>query len=293
MPYIKKEFTTIRNKKIEDFLNEDINLDINLTLELLKKGKITDEKNRRIQQNEKLKCKSIFITTFEASTKSLKPIFENFFFAIFDKPSGLLVHPTSTNDYSYTLLDEIRYLYGENASLVHRIDKETSGLVLVSKNKFSEAVLKPMFETKQYTKKYLAIVNKELKKDIKIDKPISNSNSKIKLKMTTSKDGKESITFVKPIRYDKEKDQTLIQAIPLTGRQHQIRVHLDSIGHSIIGDPVYGIDENISNDILNKNLSLEQRIKYTKNSRLLLQANYLEFEFLDIKYKFSSNQIFD
>lgn len=293
MPYIKKEFPTIKNKRIEDFLKDDIPYDTTLTFELLKKGKITDENDKRLQQNEKLKSNSIFITIFEAQSKELKPIFENFFFAIFDKPSGLLVHPTSSNDYSYTLLDEIRYLYGNDASLVHRIDKETSGLILVSKNKFSEAVLKPMFENKEYKKVYKAIVNGKIENEIKIDKPIDNSNSKIKIKMMASEKGKESITLIKPISYDKKLNQTLIEAIPLTGRQHQIRVHLDSIGHHIVGDPIYGITENLANDILNKKVSNEDRIKYTKNSRLLLQAQYLEFEFLDLNYKFTSNLKFN
>ncbi|GGD49956.1 RNA pseudouridine synthase [Malaciobacter pacificus] len=230
-----------------------------------------------------------YITIFEAKTNNLKPIFENFFFAIFDKPSGILVHPSSTKDYSYTLLDEIRYLYGNNASLVHRIDKETSGLVLVSKNKFSEAVLKQMFENKEYKKIYKAVVKGKIEKKIDIHKPISNSDSQIKIKMATDEKGKESRTIITPIKYNKEKNQTLIEAIPLTGRQHQIRVHLDSIGHNIIGDPIYGIDENIANDILNKKISKEERTLYTKSSRLLLQAQYLEFEFLDTIYRFSSN----
>ena len=289
MPYIKKEFITVKNKKIEDFLKDDVLYDTTLTLELLKKGKITDETGRRIQQNAKLKSKFIYITIFEAKTNNLKPIFENFFFAIFDKPSGILVHPSSTKDYSYTLLDEIRYLYGNNASLVHRIDKETSGLVLVSKNKFSEAVLKPMFENKEYKKIYKAVVKGKIQKKIDINKPLSNSNSKIKIKMTIDEKGKESRTIITPIKYNKEKNQTLIEAIPLTGRQHQIRVHLDSIGHNIIGDPIYGIDENIANDILNKKISKEERTLYTKSSRLLLQAQYLEFKFIDTIYKFSSN----
>jgi 23S rRNA pseudouridine1911/1915/1917 synthase len=289
LPYIKKEFITVKNKKIEDFLKDDVLYDTTLTLELLKKGKITDEIGRRIQQNAKLKSKFIYITIFEAQTNNLKPIFENFFFAIFDKPSGILVHPSSTKDYSYTLLDEIRYLYGNNASLVHRIDKETSGLVLVSKNKFSEAVLKPMFENKEYKKIYKAIVKGKIEEKIDINKPISNSDSQIKIKMTIDEKGKESRTIITPIKYNKEKNQTLIEAIPLTGRQHQIRVHLDSIGHNIIGDPIYGIDENIANDILNKKISKEERTLYTKSSRLLLQAQYLEFKFLDTIYKFSSN----
>ena len=292
MPYIKKEFKTIKGKKIEDFLLEDISIDSKLTLNLLEKGKITDENNKRLQKNQIIKSNFIYIVIFEPITKGLKPIFDSFHFAIFDKPSGIMVHPSSHQLDIYTLLDEIKYQLGEKASLVHRIDAETSGLVLVSKNAFSDMVLKNMFEEKQYIKKYHALVEGQIEKSIEIDTPITNDTGLIKLKMKTDLNGKESKTLIKPISYNKEKNQTLVEAIPLTGRQHQIRVHLNSIGHKIVGDPIYGIEEKIADLFLKNKLSEDERLKYTKANRLLLQANYLEFEFLDVIYKFSSRQEF-
>jgi 23S rRNA pseudouridine1911/1915/1917 synthase len=289
LPYIKKEFKTIKGGKIEEFL-ENLSIDSKLLLTLLEKGKITDEKNSRLQKNQILKSEFIYITIFEAISKGLKPIFDSFHFAIFDKPSGIMVHPSSHQLNIYTLLDEIKYHFGEKASLVHRIDTETSGLVLVAKNAFSDMVLKNMFEEKQYIKRYKALVHGEIDKPIKIDTPITNDNVLIKLKMKTHQNGKNSTTLITPISYDENKNQTLIQAIPLTGRQHQIRVHLDSIGHSIVGDTLYGVDEKFANDFLNKKISQEKREEVTKASRLMLQADYLEFEFLDIIYKFTSLQ---
>lgn len=292
MSYIKKEFKTIKGKKIEDFLLEDISIDSKLTLNLLEKGKITDENNKRLQKNQIIKSNFIYIVIFEPITKGLKPIFDSFHFAIFDKPSGLMVHPSSHQLDIYTLLDEIKFYFGQKGSLVHRIDAETSGLVLVSKNAFSDMILKNMFEEKQYIKKYHAIVEGNIEKNLEIDTPITNDTGLIKLKMKTDLNGKESKTLIKPISYNKEKNQTLVEAIPLTGRQHQIRVHLNSIGHKIIGDPIYGIDEKITDLFLKNKLSEDERLKYTKANRLLLQANYLEFEFLDVIYKFSSLQEF-
>ena len=292
MPYIKKEFETIKGKKIEDFLLEDISIDSKLTLNLLEKGKITDENNKRLQKNQIIKSNFIYIVIFEPITKGLKPIFDSFHFAIFDKPSGLMVHPSSHQLDIYTLLDEIKFYFGQKGSLVHRIDAETSGLVLVSKNAFSDMILKNMFEEKKYIKKYHAIVEGNIEKNLEIDTPITNDTGLIKLKMKTDLNGKESKTLIKPISYNKEKNQTLVEAIPLTGRQHQIRVHLNSISHRIIGDPIYGIDEKITDLFLKNKLSEDERLKYTKANRLLLQANYLEFEFLDVIYKFSSLQEF-
>jgi 23S rRNA pseudouridine1911/1915/1917 synthase len=289
LPYIKKEFKTIKGEKIEKFL-ESICLDLKLTLTLLEKGKITDENNKRLQKNQVIKSNLIYIIIFEPITKGLKPIFDSFHFAIFDKPSGIMVHPSSHQLNIYTLLDEIKYQFGQKASLVHRIDAETSGLVLVSKNPFSDMVLKNMFEEKQYIKKYLAIVEEQIENNLEINEPITNDIGLIKLKMKTDLNGKESTTLINPISYNKEKNQTLVEAIPLTGRQHQIRVHLNSIGHKIIGDPIYGIDEKIADAFLKNRLNQDQRLEYTKSHRLMLQANYLEFQFLDITYKFSSLQ---
>ena len=291
MPYIKKEFKTIKWEKIEDFL-ETLNIDLKLCLTLLEKGKITDENNKRLQKNQIIKSDFIYIVVFEPLTKGLKPIFDSFHFAIFDKPSGIMVHPSSHQLNIYTLLDEIKYHFGEKGSLVHRIDAETSGLVLVAKNAFSDMVLKSMFEEKLYTKKYKALVDGEIKEELTINTPITNDDGLIKLKMKTDSNGKESSTIIKPIFYDEEKNQTLVEAIPLTGRQHQIRVHLDSIGHTIIGDPLYGVKEEFSNLFLKNQISEEKRVEITKSRRLMLQADYLEFEFLDTIYKFSSKQNF-
>ncbi len=292
MPYIKKEFKTIKGKKIEEFLNQDIRIDSKLLLTLLEKGKITDENNKRLQKNQIIKSEFIYIVIFEPQTKGLKPIFNSFHFAIFDKPSGIMVHPSSHQIGLYTLLDEVKYYLGEKASLVHRIDAETSGLVLVSKNAFSDMVLKNMFEEKLYTKKYKALVEGEIKKELEINTPITNDTGLIKIKMKTDIKGKESTTIIKPISYDEKTNQTLVEAIPLTGRQHQIRVHLNSIGHKIIGDPLYGVDEIFANNFLKNAISKEKRYEISGNYRLMLQAEHLEFKFLDNTYNFKSKQIF-
>jgi 23S rRNA pseudouridine1911/1915/1917 synthase len=292
LPYIKKEFKTIKGKNIEDFLNQDIKIDSKLLLTLLEKGKITDENNKRLQKNQIIKSNFIYIIIFEPQTNGLKPLFDSFHFAIFDKPSGIMVHPSSHQIGIYTLLDEVKYYLGEKASLVHRIDAETSGLVLVSKNPFSDMILKNMFEEKLYKKRYKALVQGEIKEELEINTPITNDTGLIKIKMKTDQKGKESTTIIKPIFYDKKTNQTLIEAIPLTGRQHQIRVHLNSIGHKIIGDPLYGVDEKFSNNFLNNKISEEKRYKEVGNHRLMLQADQLEFEFLNNIYNFKSKQVF-
>ena len=292
MPYILKKFDVKEKKLIDDFLIEDAKLSLKLSQSLLSKGKVLDHKNKRLQKNQIVKSGFIQVNIYEAITKGLKPLFQTEHFAIFDKPSGLLVHPVTINN-EYTLLDEIKYHFKDDASLVHRIDKETSGLVLVAKNRFSEMILKEKFENREFKKTYKAIVQGELKNDIEINTPITNDTGLIKIKMKTDVKGKESTTFIKPIFYNKNKNQTLVQALPITGRQHQIRVHLDSINHRISGDPIYGLDEEIADKILGKKVTQDERITLSGDKRLLLHAYSLEFEYLGIKYKFCSKQNFN
>ena len=291
MPYILKQYSVVKGQRVEDFLTNVVKLPKNLANKLLRNSKILDHNNKPLQKGQILKSGYVKVLIFEPITKGLKPLFQCEHFAIFDKPSGLIVHP-STRTREYTLLDEIRYQFGKEANLVNRIDAETSGLVVVSKNAYADFVLKDMFAKKEFIKKYKALVENELKEEILINTPIAPSSGIIKIKMQTSKNGKESSTLVKPISYDKAKNQTLIEAIPYTGRQHQIRVHLNSINHRIVGDPIYGLEESLVDKLLNKQIEQNERIKITGANRLMLHAYYLEFTFLNRRYIFTSKQKF-
>jgi len=301
LPYVLKQYDVIEGKKIEDkiveykkvedFLVDVVKLPETLAHKLLARGRISDHKNKRLQKGKVLKSGYIEVLVFEPITKGLKPLFQTEHFALFDKPSGLLVHPT-IHSTEYTLLDEVRYHFGDEAHLVHRIDAETSGLILVSKNGYAQYILKEMFDKKAFVKKYKVLVEKELKEDVLIDKKITTSDGIINLKMQTSPEGKASSTLIRPISYNKTKDQTLVEATPYTGRQHQIRVHLESLSHRIVGDPIYGLDENFVDDFLNDKVENSERIKATGASRLMLHAYYLEFTFLDTTYVFCSKQKF-
>ena len=256
---------------------------------LTAKGRIFDENMNTIITGDIIPTDYIFIAVFEGISRGLKPLVEFEDFAIFDKPTHLMVHPISKNT-PYSLLDEIRFHFGENANLIHRIDAETSGLIIVGKNKKSEKDLKDMFQEKKYHKSYLAIVEGHIKEELRIDKAVDREGLLIGVRMKVCDDGKESLTIIKPIKYNKERNLTLIEALPLTGRQHQIRVHLHSMGHKVFGDPIYGIDDENAENYLNKTLSDEDRFNITKSDRLWLHANYLEFIYKNIIYKiFSKN----
>ena len=239
------------------------------------KGKVLTDKKAIINDE-------IEIITFTPRTSGNRPIFEVKEFAVFDKPSGIAVHPKNLAP-STTLLDDIKYYLGDDANLAHRIDKETSGLVLVGKTKEDEVNLKKMFEQKQIQKYYLALVKGHLKDKITIDKPIiTNKDMDIKVKVLIDNNGKKAITEITPIKTIGK--NTLVLAKPLTGRQHQIRVHLYSIGHPIVGEPIYGVDEEIADKYLKGNLSYEDRMKYIGHDRLMLHAQRIKFEYKNKKY---------
>ncbi|MDD2886379.1 MAG: RNA pseudouridine synthase [Aliarcobacter sp.] len=290
MPFTLKKHKAIVGKKIQIFLIHELGLDPKIGQRLTSKGRIFDENMNTINTGETIPTEYIYIAVFEGMTRGLKPLIEFNDFAIFDKPTNLMVHPISKNT-PYSLLDEIRYHFGEDANLIHRIDAETSGLIIVGKNKQSEIALKDMFQEKKYHKSYLAIARGEIKEEIRIDKGLDREGLLIGVRMKVCDEGKESITIIKPLKYNKEKDLTLVEALPLTGRQHQIRVHLHSIGHTILGDPIYGVDDVNAENYLNKTLSEEDRFIVTKSNRLWLHANYLEFTYKDVTYKiFSKNR---
>ena len=287
MPFTLKKYTAIKDKKIQFFLMNDLQLSPKMAQRLTSKGRVFDENMNTINPGEKISTEIIYIASFEGISRGLKPLIEFPDFAIFDKPTNLMVHPISKNT-EYSLLDEIRFHFGEDANLIHRIDAETSGLVIVGKNKKSEIALKDMFQEKKYHKSYLAIVQGEIKEELTIDKPIDKEGKLIGVRMAIDENGKESTTIIKPLKYNKERDITLVEALPLTGRQHQIRIHLHSMGHTILGDPIYGIDDENAENYLNKSLSAEDRFEVTKSHRLWLHANYLEFEYKNIIYKIKS-----
>ena len=287
MPFTLKKIKAIKDKKLSLFLLQDLPISQRNAQRYAARGRIFDSNMKVIKASDTIKTDYIYMAVFEGISRGLKPLIEFSEFAIFDKPTHLIVHPISKNT-PYSLLDEIRFHFGEDANLIHRIDAETSGLVIVGKNKKSEIALKDMFMEKEYHKSYLALVEGNLEKEIKIESKIQKEGKAIGVRMESGDQGKESCTIIKPIKYNKEKNISLVEALPITGRQHQIRVHLYSIGHRIVGDPIYGIDDITAENYLNKTLEDNVREVKTGSSRLWLHANYLEFTFKGITYKIKS-----
>ena len=217
-------------------------------------------------------------------------------FVLFDKPSGVLVHP-QTKRTPYSLIDELKYQFGRDANIAHRIDQETSGLVLCARNRESERDIKMMFQERDMKKKYLAMVHGEFKEAISVEAPLlrsqDQSSAMVRMIVKVDETGKASKTDFRPLKYFPDKNMTLIECSPFTGRQHQIRVHLFHVKHLIVGDPIYGESEENLVKFLDKVLTAEDRIKNGGATRLLLHASELEFDLYGNSYHFKSRVDFE
>ena len=232
---------------------------------------------------------------FEPITKGLVPNHVDEEFVVFDKPSGVLIHP-QTKKTPYSLIDELKFQFGRDANIAHRIDQETSGLVLCSKNKESERELKMMFQEREMKKKYLAMVHGEFKEAVTVDAPLLRSQAKsayVRMIVKVHETGKESKTDFRPLKYFPDLDMTLIECSPYTGRQHQIRVHLFHVKHPIVGDPIYAQPEEMVIKFLDRELTPQDRINNAGATRLLLHASELEFELYGKVYNITSDIDFE
>lgn len=218
---------------------------------------------------------------FRPKGRGVRPTFQNNDFMVFEKPSGVLVHP-NTMSTPYSMLDEVRSVAGDDANGTHRIDMETSGLLLASKHKKAENILKSAFENRTIKKSYLAWVDGKLTQPftsterIKVNK---EGYEKTKHKVFISDEGKTAHTDFVPLEYDTDLDASLVACYPHTGRLHQIRIHLFHVKHPILGDPIYGATYAASDDYLDMTQSEEDRLIYHGAPRLMLHAQSLEFTY--------------
>ena len=171
-------------------------------------------------------------------------VYEDDDLLIINKESGMVVHP-APGHYSGTLVNALLYKYpslqgeGLRPGIVHRLDKDTSGLMIVAKNDWSLEKLSTMISAKSVERKYLAIVDGVIKHETgEIDAPIGRDLNNRQKMAVTDINGKEAITHFKVL--ERFKNNTLVECKLDTGRTHQIRVHMAYIGYPVTNDPLYG-----------------------------------------------------
>ena len=245
-------------------------------------GEVVSEKNALLSGE-------ICLIEYETNPRGLKPIFECDKFAVFDKPSGVLSHPNGRHC-EYSLNDEIWSLYGREASVAHRLDCETSGLIVIGKDKSAVVNLKKLFQNRQVYKSYVALAHGKISENLRIEAnmDLANDYDDVKMRMRICEDGKSAVTEILPMEYFADIDATLVRAIPLTGRQHQIRLHLFHVEHKILGEPLYGLSRPQIEKILDKEMIEAERILTTGAPRLLLHSDEICFKFDGVEYKIKS-----
>ncbi len=186
-------------------------------------------------------------TQIQPEEISLDIVYEDEHMLVVNKPQGMVVHPAAGN-YSGTLVNALMAHCGHNLSgingeirpgILHRIDKDTSGLLMVAKNDKAHLGLSEQIKEHSLTREYLALVHGRIKEDSgTIDAPIGRDEKDRKKMTITQKNSKDAVThFFILERFEK---YTFIRCRLETGRTHQIRVHMSKKGHPIVGDPVYG-----------------------------------------------------
>lgn len=412
MGYKKRSLGVFEGRKIYEILLS-LGYDMKSAQRICDKRRIVDANDLNLHKNSVAQGE-IFMIDYKCEPRGLKPIFECEEFAAFDKPSGILSHPSGRNS-PYNMYDEIWSLYGQDACVAHRLDLETSGVLIVAKDKNAARKLKDCFEQRSVMKRYITLVCGDLRHGSRgrlqgvardgaredcaasgldeiygskfadevaslsgvssldgahvlaasvhggfgsdvlaggardkfrsatttgdtggvyeactlttaksmpdtfsvnlkefepakyakfseklkflegfegfvIDAPIvpSGEFADIKIRMKIAADGKEAITLIRPLKYFADIDASLIECYPLTGRQHQIRLHLFHVEHSILGEPLYGLSRPQVEEILDKKMSEMERILTTGAPRLLLHADEICFKFDGTEYKIKS-----
>lgn len=172
-------------------------------------------------------------------------VYEDDDLIVVNKPQGMVVHPANGN-YTGTLVNALMYhcrdsLSGINGVLrpgiVHRIDKDTAGLLVCAKNDDAHSALAVQLKERKANRRYIALVVGNVKEGGTVNKPLGRSPSDRK-KMAVCASGREAVTHYTPLEH--YNGYTLIECVLETGRTHQIRVHMESIGHPICGDKTYG-----------------------------------------------------
>lgn len=237
--YISDEFEEIPREKIKDFIKDKKIKVNNKTIKPSYKLELDDE----IDIDDEL----FEVPEIKAEAMDIKVIYENEDYAIIDKDENVIVHPAGSI-ITGTLVNGLLYRYGydglshmggdDRPGIVHRLDKDTTGLMVIAKTNESYKYLKSLFERRKVDKEYLAIVHGNFNQKKGRIETYMDRDKNNRRKMAVSQSGRIAISEYEVIR--EVSGYSLVKIHIITGRTHQIRVHMTYLNHPLLGDPVYG-----------------------------------------------------
>ena len=275
--------------RLDSYLSEELDISRSKVQKLIKEekvlvnGKVVNSSysvrlNDFIEVNDELD----YEIKVDPEDIPLNIIYEDDDLLIINKESGMVVHP-APGHYTGTLVNALLFRYKNLAGdkfrpgIVHRLDKDTSGLMLVAKNEFTLEKLSLMISKKEVERKYLAIVDGVIKEDSgEIDAPIGRDRNNRQKMAITDVNAKEAITHFKVL--ERFNNNTLIECILDTGRTHQIRVHMAYIGYPVTNDPLYGKGKDSFGQMLH---SYSIKLNHPRTGKELKYVVEAPKEFLD------------
>lgn len=241
------------NERIDSYLSKNTDYSRSKIVKMLDAESILVN-DRKVKNSYTLKLGDVItigdyieeVMSIEPENIPLDIVYEDEDVMVVNKPNGMVVHPAIGNNHG-TLVNALLYhskslsdINGEfRPGIVHRIDADTTGLLMVAKNNKAHEILAEELSKKETTRKYVALVWGVIKEDTAtIDAPIGRDSSDRKKMAVTSINSKDAVTHLRVLK--RFKDATLIELQLETGRTHQIRVHMNYIEHPVVNDPVYG-----------------------------------------------------
>ncbi|WP_104750066.1 pseudouridine synthase family protein [Helicobacter cynogastricus] len=292
MPFVQQIFEVSTPTPAWRFVAQVLNCTPARAQSHIDRGRLRTLEGARVRKSAHIVGQVALLYFKALESAKLHPTFSSPYFDIYYKPKNLYSHPKNYNSHS---LYESVHAHNPEARLIHRLDYETSGLVMVSTQKRYENVLRELFSARQICKTYEAWVQGDVRAYaqgafsvvLKILEP-KIKHADLAIRCQIAKEGKPSATTIEILDFCPHSQRTRLKITPLTGRTHQIRLHLSALGFPIVGEPLYTDDAHARAYLDAKKADFQGNLK-SLQTELALEATGLEFSLFGLRYGISAS----